>query len=424
MATFPTTIMSSSDPAFALIGNVLQVLNAFYIVYVEGDGINLVYKMAKSIDGGATWISDVGGSGSISIGFSDVSTVTDGSSKIFLISQTNGFLTPICVQPFDTTTDTWGTNVVTTNKINGDPQSVLRGFYRASDAKVIVWSSARTVSGFPTTTAERSYFFLFDTVAHTFGAWIQCGSTSLVDPLDWRMQFGLQGNGSDVVMIFDVNDPSLVGTFDTVFQVLTAPSTVGAITTIQTAVSASINSLGTRAVSNGTTIALGINVDTGDPRQVNLYSTLVTFLAFAGPTTVHSTGTRCGQFAVCIVPGQNIVVLIDDTDNIEYLDNSLTPVVIGVFPFAGQSAAFLNSYASLPFIDKGSIAWFDPIQQLAFFGPIPPGGPNPPIIITISSIIASQLLGYIVLPDPSILCSFENKCPGVCAYVYDVHKSK
>jgi hypothetical protein len=424
MAAFPTQMIVSSDPAFAIFGNVLEVGTFLYMVYTEFSIVANQYRMAKSVDGGASWFTNVGGDGPVSIGFSDVSTVTDGASKIFLIHQTVGFPTPIAVQVFDITTDTWTTLTNTTNKIIGDTDSVLRGFYRAADAKLLIWSSARTVSGFPPTTTAKSYFFLFDVGTLTFGPWIQCGSTTVLDPLEWRMQTAVQGNGSDVVMLFDVTDPTYIGTFNTVYQVLTAPSTVGSLQTIQASVSVNNTSLGIRAISDGTRIFIGVNVADGDPTKVVIYSTLVTPLNFTVLGTVHSTGVRCSTLAVCIVPAKQIVCLIDEVDNIVYYVNDFTSQIpIGVFPFSGATTAFLNSFASLPLIIKGSIAWIDPVQGIAFFGPIPPSAPTPPFF---SPIVDAKNLGYFVLPDPSVHCKFENKPlgKGSCVYVYDTHKSK
>lgn len=397
----------------AIQGPVIATGGAFYFVVNASDVLPATYK---SLDGGVTWAF----AGGISPPECNQNIAIEVlGTKVYVVTNNGaGFL---LIDVFETTTHTW-THFLSTVSIGDCFQ--FTAFMRPDGTLMCGFQLTDGGSGL-----MRAFVVKFDPVGHTFGSAIPVGAVGIGNPDDWRLIQMVQGSAPFETQCLFVSGPlaasasvNLTLTLQNISDAL--PDTAVTVY-METAYYGAVNPapcISCDGTINLLTMALNTN-----RLLVRCFVAPVASAIFA-EADIFSSGT----FVQIALPFQDstsstgqLIVTVDDLGDLyTYQNQFVTRVFEGNI---STSSSVIAQNVLGPVAPGGTSAFiFEDFtigvdQRIAFVVPAPtppvtPSGPNP--------IISYQTLAVLVLPDPSILCSFQNKSKGPCTYVYDTHKSK
>jgi len=221
---FPNTIAAGTNRiAQPVQVGPFKIGSAFYVVVT--DSSNAVVRIFKSTDSGVTW-SEKDSASEPAIGTVAFTSAVQNGTKIYVASVSAGLFWQVSV--FDSGTDTWTSTTVSTNAASANYNAGCMA-YRASDGSLIITDQVQPNPGVTSSVA----YFLFDTVALTFGSYILIGNTSTISTNDNTNPFAVL-NGSGYTHFILVYHDAIAGTFTLQQQSLSDGGSLGSLQSIAT----------------------------------------------------------------------------------------------------------------------------------------------------------------------------------------------
>ena len=306
-----------------------------YMVNVDFGGL---FHMMKSIDFGVTW-AEVDAAHAPTQGGIDRSSCTDGSI-IFSVSSdvTDG---NVMISTFSMLTDLWIGTTVTANLIANSPnEAVIQVGYRAVDKKLVILGP---VDAFKVGATFRVGYFLFDTVALTWGAWVKCGDTAASN-FDGDSFGVVPGTGFMHLFMMSIPHPGLGETVVSVIQQsLSDANALGALQTVDSAAPVGGPTENWFACSDGATVVVMWEPDsTADATLFKIFQGASASTITFASSTLHAPAAQLIATIVCARSA-----LAGTYAFVCWQDATFTFTSFGYFLNAGSGYGTLQTFGSL-----------------------------------------------------------------------------
>jgi hypothetical protein len=419
MPTFPVTITAASLFAPFEKGGPFLVSGRRYVLLTDF----VTLKIFMSADGGATWNEQdtVNEPTTGNTGTAFTTATMDASGNIWMAHQdaSNSF---IQFSAFNTTTNTWGANVVTAAITFGGNACGME--FRPTDSKLVLIGNDTALNDAGVN--ERLGYALFDTVGLTISGFTACGFVGAAST-DWTAGFVVRGTG--MMHLFMSSQPHGVagGTRTFVQQALSDGNVLGPLQTIDTVTDATGNTLNSfPASSDGTTVLCSWLPTTLSPGLVRVFKG-------TSAATITFTAQTLNFTAFPNVDSQRLVWNSGTAYVFTLMDDGVNGYVQQAVDTGGGfgSISTVNTLLGDPNIFNlnvnafGAIPWGMYFVGSAFYIEFTGSGSSGSIALFPMSLNSGRA-NVVILPDAGIDCGRDRINPRstVCGNVDDLVTSK
>lgn len=314
---FPYTIDAGNVSATQGTSLPVQVGDNLYILLE--DKITQIVIAYKSTDHGVTWTQiDAANGPSV---FQVYGAAFDGQF-LWCINSDDLNTGNLSAQPFDTSTDTWGANIVSAL---GGGIIPLPTYFRAADSTILIASTA--FANAPSPGRQRIGYATFDTVSRTFGAaYIPIGETNPAVTESFAPFFWVKGNGCTHLLMLEVDNDGAGPDSHMEQQALADNGTLGTLQVVDVATNTAPpdNPCG---VGDGTNIVIGWTPDNVTGQIVHTFKGASSsgVIAFTETDLDRGAGEVCPSDALAFVSNNGtFYALVDSVLSPAFTDYTLS----------------------------------------------------------------------------------------------------